>query len=419
MKSAYSIVHRMIDFSRLCSGRVPGQLVIQFTDHCNAACPQCDMNVNHAYPRHRLDQERIKKIITQAASCGFRSLSFTGGEPFLYYKDLLQLIHYACEHRIPYIRTGTNGFFLRNQDNLKIETMAQELACSGLRNLWISIDSADTVLHEEIRGLPGVIEGIRRALPVFHACGLYPAANLGINRLLGGPPDDSLNNKPERFYESMISALDRFFKFVIELGFTMANVCYPMGADLSEEHSLHPVYGAHSPHFMVEFTREEKIQIFRALQSVIPRYRSRIRIFTPLSSLYALEKQLGPDPEFSFPCRGGIDFFFVSARDAMVYPCGYRGQECLGSFPDLKRGQQFNCRLCEWECFRDPSELISPLMIALQHPGKLLSKFSQNKTYARLWWSDLHYYRACRFFNGRLSPESSRVAGFMRMEFSH
>jgi hypothetical protein len=50
------------------------------------------------------------------------------------------------------------------------------------------MDSAGPERHERLRGLPGVIRGIERVLPLMHAAGLYPAANLGINRYMGSLP---------------------------------------------------------------------------------------------------------------------------------------------------------------------------------------------------------------------------------------
>lgn len=64
--------------------------------------------------------------------------------------------------------------------------LAERLSKTNLRNLWISIDSADASTHEQMRGLHGVIEGIKIALPIFHEYGIFPAANLGINRNMGG-----------------------------------------------------------------------------------------------------------------------------------------------------------------------------------------------------------------------------------------
>jgi hypothetical protein len=50
----------------------------------------------------------------------------------------------------------------------ELACFAKALAATGIRNFWISLDSADTQTHEAMRGLPGVVEGIRRALPLFH-----------------------------------------------------------------------------------------------------------------------------------------------------------------------------------------------------------------------------------------------------------
>ncbi len=68
----------------------------------------------------------------------------------------------------------------------RIERIAQALADTPIRNFWISIDSAVPKVHEAMRGLPGVIEGIARVLPIFHGCEIYPSANPGINRNLAG-----------------------------------------------------------------------------------------------------------------------------------------------------------------------------------------------------------------------------------------
>ncbi|MEA4926571.1 MAG: radical SAM protein [Syntrophomonadaceae bacterium] len=408
MPGSYSLGRGIKDFFTLCSGKIPGQIVIQFTDRCNASCPQCDMNINNARDRYRLSNQVMEEIIALAASRGIRSISFTGGEPFLYYEDLRHLIACAHQANIPFIRTGTNGFFLRKSESQefadKINKMAVELAASGLRNLWISIDSADPKIHEEIRGLPGVIKGIRHALPLFHAHGLYPAANLGINRLTGGSNVESGLN-PEDFLQQMKTSISSFFEFVLDLGFTMANVCYPMSSEGNDDPHLLPVYGAHSAHSMVNFSQDEKILVFQALREVVPSYRHRIRIFTPLSSLYALEKQLQGESDFTFECRGGRDFFYISAFDNQVYPCGYRGREGLGSLDNLQPLANTSCRLCEWECFRDPSELMGS-MTSLLKPGAVYYKFKNDPTYARYWWSDLKYYNACKFFDGRVEPSA-------------
>ena len=390
----------------ILKGRIPGQLIIQYTDACNALCPQCSMRKTEKYERSKLSQEEVRRIIDSAAAQKVQALSFTGGEPFLHRDELIGLIQYASDKGIPFIRTGTNGFMFtdwrRPEYVYEIHDLAEKLSRTNLRNFWISIDSADARTHEEMRGLHGVIKGIEIALPIFHEYGIYPAANLGINRNLAGI--DKIPMKMEDmtvFYEEFRKAFNAFYRFVIDLGFTMTNACYPMSTGTNTMRK-DAVYGAVSNSEIVTFTDEEKIQIFQALMDTIPRYRSRIRIFTPLSSLYSLVRQYGGNSEFPRPCRGGTDFFYVDAREGNTYPCGYRGEENMGKFYDLdlkKIAQKPFCKSCDWECFRDPSEQVGHLLEIIRHPIRTIRK--KESDYRRMWNQDMKYYNRCSYFNGR------------------
>lgn len=390
----------------ILKGRIPGQLIIQYTDACNALCPQCSMRRTENFRRSKLSSEEIRKIIDSAAAQKVQALSFTGGEPFLYRDELIGLIQYASDKGIPFIRTGTNGFMFTNCHSpeyvYEIHELAEKLSRTNLRNLWISIDSADPRTHEEMRGLHGVIKGIEIALPIFHEYGIYPAANLGINRNTGGLGKIALKMEDEAaFYEEFRKAFEQFYRFVIDLGFTMTNACYPMCFSENGD-GERQVYGAGSSSSLVTFTKEEKIQIFKALMDTIPKFRSRIKIFTPLVSLYSLIRQYGENDAFCLPCRGGIDFFYVDAREGNTYPCGYRGGENLGKFYDLdlkKIKQKPYCKACDWECFRDPSEQVGHLIEIIRHPVRTIRE--KEADYRRLWNQDIRYYGQCAYFNGR------------------
>lgn len=404
----------------LARGRAPGQLVIQLTDRCNGLCPQCGMRASEAYPRRRLTRDAVKKIIDAAAARGVSILSFTGGEPLLLLPDLLELIRYAGKAGLEYIRTGTNGFMFSGADRPeflgRIARLADALADTPLRNFWISLDSADPAMHESMRGFPGIIAGIEKALPIFHERGLYPTANLGLNRNLAGPMQgspllaavDGRRTDPPAFYEYYRSGFRAFFDFVIGLGFTMAGCCYPIAVgEAGEAKNLRAVYGAHSNSALVRFSPEEKVLLFSALSDTIPEYRTRLRLITPRSALHTLIGETRGDHRVSYPCRGGRDFLFVGARNGSVYPCGYRGEEPLGNFGDgEKDGSRVNaaCRQCEWECFRDPSVLFGPPLELFRHPLRLGRRLVGDKKFYRLWLEDVAYYRVCKLFNGRLAP---------------
>ncbi|SEA26667.1 Radical SAM superfamily enzyme, MoaA/NifB/PqqE/SkfB family [Desulfuromusa kysingii] len=386
----------------LLQGRAPGQLIIQYTDQCNAHCPQCGMRVSHQFPRKTLETDKTAAMIRSAAQKGIKALSFTGGEPFLHLPQICDLAQVAGQSGIEYIRTGTNGFLFCNSGQAdftdRMEQLADQLAATPLRNIWVSIDSSDVATHEQMRGLPGVIKGLEKALPIFAERGLYLSANLGINRNFYGADKDHDHLDYDFFY----AGFDQFYRFVKNLGFTIANVCYPMYNAVTD--SDQAVYAATASDRVVNFSRAEKINLFQALSDCIPVHREKIRIFTPRCSIHTLLHQYRGHAELSTPCRGGIDFFFIDSQNGHTYPCGYRGDEDLGDFSALNIHSVENrkeCRQCDWECFRDPSELFSPLTGLRQSPLQLLQRWRNDRRFFQLWLEDLRYYRRCHYFNGR------------------
>jgi MoaA/NifB/PqqE/SkfB family radical SAM enzyme len=380
------------------------------------------------FPRSKLSPDDVKRIIDTAAHRGIKIVSFTGGEPLLFLNELAMFIKYAGNAGIEYIRTGTNGFIFMDSYGThfqsRIKRIAETLAATPLRNFWISIDSAIPSVHEKMRGFPGVIRGIEKALPIFHEHGIHPSANLGISRNIMGDMTGSLKESPSKkeedylqtFYRAFETAFKEFYQFVIELGFTIVSACYPMSIDDNKvEADLKPVYSATSEDPIVRFSNREKALLFKALLETLPEFRSQIRIFSPRTSLYALYRQYSNDSEIPYSCRGGIDFFFIDAKDGNTYPCGYRGNENLGKFWGMDRDtldHKAVCYKCDWECFRDPSELLGPLLYGLSRPLDLFKKMKRDGYYFRLWVDDLKYYRACGFFNGRKPPDYSRLRGF-------
>jgi len=384
------------------------------TDRCNARCAQCGMNVTAGGRRGDMDDDTARRVIDRCAALGVSALSFTGGEPLLTGGRLVDLLEYAGRAGIEYLRTGTNGYQFASPDapdfDDRVARLADSLAATRLRNFWISLDSADPGCHEANRGFPGMVAGVARALPIFHARGLYPTANLALNRFMGGP--EALAGDPDAFYEAACQALSRFFGKAADLGFTIANCCYPM-SDADQDNGVRAVYAATAADARVTFSRVEKQALFRALCDTVPRHRSRLRIFTPLSAAYALWRQYGDPPRPARPCLGGVSFYFVD-RHGDCFPCGYRGGENLGPFwkmPERHFAGAPHCRACDWECFRDPGELLGPLGDLAAGPAGWRDLWRADRTQRKLWLADLRYFAACGRFDGRLPPDRRRLGG--------
>ena len=199
MKSPLRNVHNLMPLLR---GRLPGQLVIQYSNRCNADCPQCGMRRSERISRYTLGKDNARRLIDSAAAKGVRSLSLTGGEPLMFLDDIVELLDHASRAGIPYVRTGTNGFIFRDSDRPgfhdNITRIVEKLASTPLYTVWVSLDSANPASHEQMRGLTGVVKGIEKALPIFHEHGIYPAVNLGINRATGSITEQPFLAKMDR-----------------------------------------------------------------------------------------------------------------------------------------------------------------------------------------------------------------------------
>ncbi len=92
------------------------------------------------------------------------------GEPLLFLDQICHLATLAGSCGIKYIRTGTNGYLFRYSGQTdfsdRMKRLADQLAATPIRNIWVSIDSADAATHEKMRGLPGMIKGLEKALPI-------------------------------------------------------------------------------------------------------------------------------------------------------------------------------------------------------------------------------------------------------------
>lgn len=142
-----------------CTGYLPLEVTLWLTYRCNAHCSFCiftdEENRREALSAGELSLKQIYRLLDDLAALGTRRIMITGGEPTLR-EDLVDIIAYATGHGI---RTGifTNGSLLNH-------SLTEELVAAGIDTICISLDAADTALHDSLRNVPGLGEKVLAAL---------------------------------------------------------------------------------------------------------------------------------------------------------------------------------------------------------------------------------------------------------------
>ncbi len=137
-------------------GRKVWDLRISLTQECNMSCFFCHREGEEDPLGKRLEADEVDLILEIAASLGFRTVKFTGGEPLMH-PEIVRIVSRASK-LMDEVSLTTNGYFL--------EAMAQELRKSGLARVNISLHSLNRETFRRITGIDGlerVLRGIAAA----------------------------------------------------------------------------------------------------------------------------------------------------------------------------------------------------------------------------------------------------------------
>jgi radical SAM protein with 4Fe4S-binding SPASM domain len=123
---------------------LPFVLMVEPSSLCNLSCPLCpagtkELKRDGAF----LPLDSFKEILEQIGGQIRLLLLWNQGEPFLN-KGIFEMIHLAKQRGI-YIRTSTNGHFVET------ERQAERIIDSGLDEITISMDGADSETYEKYR----------------------------------------------------------------------------------------------------------------------------------------------------------------------------------------------------------------------------------------------------------------------------
>ena len=150
-----------------------GIVSISTTNTCPYACSFCSTNATKTRPDD-LDEELLKKIISQVEGLGVPMIILHGGEPFYRYDRFLRLVKHVGDQTCLWMFTTGYGATLEK---------TRELKESGLFGVWVSLDHYTPEVHNRLRGNPEAFDNACMAVENFKKAGVYTCLSLV-------PPDD-------------------------------------------------------------------------------------------------------------------------------------------------------------------------------------------------------------------------------------
>ena len=110
------------------------KLAFGYSSRCNIRCEHCVATENTPESK-KMEHNRAKEIIVKLAQSGVGAISFSAGEPFLYFKEMAELVT-LCKQIGIYTRIVTNSFWAKTPE--ASDSLVAELKEAGLSQLRLS-----------------------------------------------------------------------------------------------------------------------------------------------------------------------------------------------------------------------------------------------------------------------------------------
>ena len=139
-----------IDFTK------PVQIYGMINKRCNACCIMCNSWRSEKFEELPA-KDWIEGLRSLKSFVGSFHINFSGGEPFLK-KDFFDILDFCRKEKISSGIT-TNGLLLKDLNLERILGL-------DLLNINISLDSMDPLIHDKLRGVPGMLEKVKENINI-------------------------------------------------------------------------------------------------------------------------------------------------------------------------------------------------------------------------------------------------------------
>ena len=110
------------------------KLAFGYSTKCNIRCEHC-VATEDLHADKKMDSDRAREIIVEMAQAGVGGISFSAGEPFLYFNEIVALVK-LCQRIGIYTRMVTNSFWAKTAASS--DRRVSELKKNGLCQLRLS-----------------------------------------------------------------------------------------------------------------------------------------------------------------------------------------------------------------------------------------------------------------------------------------
>jgi len=269
------------------------------TTACNLECIHCRrLDVSQSLSKDDLTTDESLQLIDSIREIGTPILVLSGGEP-LVRPDIFDIAKYATNKGL-ITALATNGTLINDEIALKIKE-------SGIHRVSISIDGADSNIHDNFRGIKGSFAQAINGLNILKSRGI-------------GVQINSTIAKHNAF------AIEKIYELAIALGADALHffmlVPVGCGVNIVQSHQLEAKKYEELLGWIFEKSLENKIQI---KATCAPHY---FRIMKQKQKqLPPLKKETQDRPKHAMSaitkgCLAGTAVCFISHKGD-VFPCGY------------------------------------------------------------------------------------------------
>ncbi len=251
---------------------------ISVSNKCNANCKFCDIHEKKDI-NTKVD---IIALLDEIKANGGKYVHFTGGGEPLANKEIYDYFEYATSIGLEIVFI-TNGYFLTSEN-------IEKLGKYNIRAIFLSIDSHDSKIHDETRGVKGIYSRATSAINLIKA--KYPDIKIVINHVLN---------------TSNIDDLEEFIRLSEEVKYDYLN----------------PLIVKECPEFY--FSKDQIKSYNKRLASIIELIKnSRIEILYDDIDFFGDRNYLSDGTDLrknSIPCNILNYCCFIDCVSGNVYPC--------------------------------------------------------------------------------------------------